>query len=507
MAKGRVIRGFQERLELEGAFQQLAQLREEEERQALARELAARGEAVVPVILRHLSTTNPLVRAAIGLVAQHLPKETIVPVLRGIAANPQRPDQERIAALMILERFLDEPVEESLYAGLRDPDAILRQSLDEVCTYQDQVPDIVLDYVAQLQEEPAEVALAILNMLPSYPAERVLPLLRLLAQDVRVPVAQRALRGLGQVPQPEARAVLEALAPVLPSPLDQEAERAARKLQLRSVEPPQKPLAIWRALATPPDVHGTQAFWLLRRLHGEESWQLLGVLGNIELGVQFAFVLDHVPPDFVSDDAEEPILLPLGGRDEGFGMAWFMDVPIAHARRWLRHLTQQNFRSGYQPPVVYRQQVVEFWWETAGADFAPRPILPDPEPGLLWQTLELMRHPVMDSWYVDPPRTRLQEQRWQRQGFSTDAVYQALQRISPDEFPSDLWPTLASRLEYLAEWFLAAGDPSHARLAMTAAFALREVPYPQNPFAQALVARGLLMLFDELQREKEHWDD
>lgn len=507
MARGRVIRGFQERRELETALQRLAQLQDDQEREALAQELAAKKEAVVPVLLRHLGSANPLLRAAIGLVAQHLPREVIAPALRRVAADPQRTDQERMAALTVLERFLNEPVEESLYAGLRDPEAVLRQSLEEVCAYEDQVPDIVLDYVAQLQDEPADVALAVLDWVPAYPAERVIPLLRLLAQDVRVPVAQRSLRVLGQLPSSEARVILEALAPVLPSPLEQEAERAARKLQMRSVELPERPRAIWRVLATPPDVHGTQAFWLLRRLREEQTWSLLGVLGNVDLGVQFAFVLDQVPSDFVVVESGQPVLLPLGGRDEGLGLAWFMDVSIAYARRWLRHLTRQNFRTSYQPPVVYRHHGIDFWWETAPAGFAPRPILPSPQPDRVWDTLDLMRHPVLDSWYVDPPRTRLDEQRWQRAGFSTEAVQEALQRIDPAAFPDNLWPTVATRLEYLAEWFVAVGDSHHAQLAMTASAALREIPYPQNPFAQALVARGLLIVFDELQREKAHWDD
>ncbi len=506
MTKGRVIRGFQERRELEEALQRLSRLTDEASRHALAQELAGKGEPIIPVLLRHLGTTNPLLRGAIGLVAHYLPREMIAPPLREITANPQRSDQERVAALMILERFLDEPVEDSMYASLRDPEAVIRQSLREVCEYQDAIPDIMLDYVAQLQEEPVDVVFAVLDHVRDFTAEQVIPLLQLLAQDVRVPVARRAVQVLGQTPHPAALAVLEVLQTLLPAPLEQEAERAARKLRLRSVPAPERVSHPWRALVTPPDAQGTQAFWLLRRRENA-AWMLLGVLANVELGVQFAFVLDQVPTDFVTAAPGEPVLLPLAGRDEAYGMAWFMEMPLPYVRRWLRQLFLQNYRSAYQPPVVYRHQIMPFWRETESAGWAPAPEMPTPDPDLVWHTLELLRHPAMDSWYVEPPRTAFQEHQWLQAGLSTEALHEALRHIPPDLFPQDQWTTLADRLTYLAEWFLAGNDHERARLTVAAAHALRTLPYERNPFAQALVARGLMLVFEELQREKDRWDD
>ena len=505
-SKGRVIRGFQERRELEDALQRLSRLTDEASRHTLAQELAQKGEPVVPVLLRHLGTTNPLLRGAIGLVAHYLPRELIAPPLREITANPQRSDQERMAALMILERFLDEPIEDSVYASLRDPEAVIQQSLREVCEYQDTIPDIVLDYVAQLQEEPIDVSLAVMDYMRDFPADQVIPILRLLAQDIRVPVARRAIQVLGQTPHPNALASLEVLRDLVPAPLQQEAERAARKLRLRSVSAAHPAPQQWRALVTPPDAQGTQAFWLLRP-RDDDAWHLLGVLANMGLGVQFAFVLEHVPADFVASSPGEPVLLPLAGRDEAYGMAWFMEVPLSFARRWLRQLTWQNYHTAYQTPVVYRHHVISFWLETQTEGFADPPNLPPPEPEQVWHTLELLQHPALDSWYIEPPRTAFQEHQWLQAGLSTDALHEALQHIPGELFSQEQWNALAERLEYLAEWFLAAEDTERAQLTISAAHALRSLPYEQNPFAQALVARGLMLIFEELQREKERWDD
>jgi len=49
MTKGRVIRGFQERRELEEALQRLSRLTDEASRHALAQELAGKGEPIIPV--------------------------------------------------------------------------------------------------------------------------------------------------------------------------------------------------------------------------------------------------------------------------------------------------------------------------------------------------------------------------------------------------------------------------------------------------------------------------
>ncbi len=491
---------------MEEALQRLSRVMDEAERHTLAQALAQRGERLVPVLLRHLGTTNPLLRGAVGLVAHYMDRDIIAPPLRDIAANPQRSDQERMAALMILERFLDEPVEESLYASLRDPEAVLKQSLREVVEYQHDVPDIVLDYITQLQEEPPDVALAVLDLMRAFPQEETVPLLRLLALDIREPVAEVALRRLGQTSDPAALAALVALSDLLTTSLRGEAERSARKLRLRGVSLSPAPRATWRCLATPPDLHGTQAFWLLRREEGDR-WRLVGVLGNADLGVQFAFALPEVPEGFVPEDASEPVLLPVALENAVEGMAWFAEVAPAHVRRWLQRLTAQNYRSDYQMPVVYREHILTFWQETADAGIAPPPPLPEPAPHRLNDTLGLLTSPAMASWYVDPPRSAFQERRWIQSRMDVEALYAALREIPADAFSPDVWSQVAHRAEQLAEWLVIVGQHDLAVLAVTAAHALRTVPYEQNPFAQALVARGLAFAFEALHREKQRWDD
>ncbi len=508
MAKGRVIHIFQERRELELALKDLSQIRNALERETKARELATRGEALVPIILRHLDTTDPLLRGAMGLVAMYMPRDVIAPPLREVVANPQRSDQERMAALMLLERFLDEPVEESLYAELRNPNAVLEQSLREVLDHQEQLPDIVLDYVNQLQEEPVDVALTVLEIMARHLDDRSLPLLTLLAQDIRYAVAEEACHLLSQTRLPQARAILETLAATLPPPARSAAERGARKMRMRGVPLPAPAPVSWRALTTAPDMHGTHAIWLLREEGDDRT--LVGMLVNMEVGIQFAFVLENVSPDLVPPLPEGHGILPIvmeEGASTEDNMAWFLEIPIGHARRWLRRLTAQNYDNDYQLPVMYRQHAPRFWQETATHGEVPAPDLPSPDLSRLHLTVELFRHPALSTWYLEPPHDAFRERRWLRAGLTEEVFLQALEDIPAELFPETVWEGIARRLHAVAEWFLLAGENELALLTVTAADAVRRVPFKQNPFAQMLVARGLALTFQRLQQARDRWDE
>ncbi len=505
MTSNRVIHTFRERREIDLQLQEIAREQDELSRESMARALAERGEAVIPVLLRHLKTTNPLLRGAIGLVAMFLPRESIAPRLRDIASNPKRTDQERIAALMILERYLEEPVEESLYAELRNPQAVLEQSLREIVEHQDAVPDIVQDYISQLQEEPAEVAHAIIQLSSRFSAEKVLPVLALLAQDVREEVAEPALHTLSRMRLPQALCVLDTLAGLLPSPLQEVAQRGARKLRMSGVQKENPPQVRWRALVSPPDVFGGQTFWLAREESGEQ--EMIGVLGNMDLGLQFAFRLRDVPPDFVPEPENGARMVTVSspdGTEEGPFL--FLDAPLGHVRRWLRVFMHQNYTAEYQLPVVFRQHILRFWWETEQEGLTPPPSAPEPSDDAYLNPLLLFQHPALAAWYVEPPSNVLEERRWLRAGLSERVFTEILSTIDPQAFPAPFWREVAQRLVYMAEWLLIAQETEHARHALAAARSLHQWPHVRNPFAQILLARGLALIFQRLQEAKDQWE-
>ncbi len=506
MTEDRVIRTFQERRQIDLQLQDLAREQDELVREIKARALAERGEAVVPVLLRNLGTTNPLLRGAIGLVAMHLPRPLIAPRLREIAANPQRSDQERLAALMILERYLEEPIEESLYAELRNPRAMLEQSLREVVEHQEAVPDIVSDYVAQLQEEPMEVALTILEITSVFPPEKVLPVLTLLAMDVREEVAELAMYFLGRTRLPRARQVLNALAELLPSPWQDMARRNARKLQMSGVPVEARAPVPWRALVTPPDVLGSQTFWLARE--GAKSRVLLGIMANVNLGLQFAFRLKDVPAGFVPTPSskENPLIIVPPLEDSSEPPYLFLQAPLPHARRWLRTLVHQNYAAEYQLPALLREPLLLFWEETADVQEIPLTPLPEPDTSIYEDPISLFEHPAFNAWYVEIPVTSRQEKRWVRSGLNAETFYRVLDDIDPNTYPPPFWQEVADRLEYMAEWLAVAGDEKMAARALAASHSLRSWPEVYNPFAQLLLGRGLALTFQRLREEKEQWE-
>ncbi len=502
---GRIIRTFQRRQEIHSALKALARVRDERERLKQAEALAQYGEEIIPILLRYLDTTDPFLRGAVGLVVSFLPRETIAPRLREVVMNPARNDQERMTALMFLERFLDEPIEESVYAQLRDPHAVIVQSLREVVTYQKESPDLLLEYVSQLQEEPVEVALMVLSAMSQFPPEEMYPLLQLLAQDVREEVALAVIEALERNPHPTGLAILDLLAHLADEPIRTRGRRASTKMRMRGVRPADRPDTQWRTLVTPPDIHGSQAFWLLRNRGGRYS--LLGLLTNMALGIQFAFYLNDVPDGLVPEQPVGQILPVAMGDDptQPSEVAWFLEAPVGHVRRWLKRLVMQNYHSAYQLPVSYRHWGAHFWWETAHIPEATLS-LPAPRPPSLEEAFFLFRHPVLHQWYMDLPRDPEQERMWVQQGLEYSTLLSAFIEVR-DRVPADVWPGLSPPLRALAEWMLLAGEEELAQFAVDGARAMEELSYEENPYAQALVLRGLDMLFTELRRARDHWDE
>ncbi len=505
MSQGRVIRTFRERLEIEEKLQALARERDDHARNALAQELAQRGERIVPVILRHLKTTNPLLRASLGLVASYLPADIITPALYRVVSDPQRSDQERMAALMILERFLGEEIEDSMYAELRDPDAVMEQALREVVENLHEYPEIIIDFIAQLEEEPSDVALMLLNIAERFPEDQTFPILVALAYDLRPEVAELALHLLGKTHHPEALPALTTLVDFLPTPQRTTAERSARKLRLKggiryTYEP-----TTWRTFASAPDIHGTQAFWLLRT--GSPPYLLISLLANVDLGIQFAFVLHEIPQEFIpptenkAQRASIPLDVSINATERR--IAWLREIPVAHARRWLKNLTIQNYVNAYTVPTMYRLHITRFWQETREEGLAATPTLPSFSYNALPDPQRFFEHEAFLLWNITPIRDVFQDRGDTSAPPTIEAFYAAVQRVRSQDFAPGTWHHVAERLLQTAEWFMVIGEPRMAEQAVAVAHIMRTTEYEMNPFARLLVERGIFEKFQRLRRKHE----
>ncbi|MGC8782511.1 MAG: hypothetical protein ACP5UQ_16745, partial [Anaerolineae bacterium] len=196
-AEGKILTGLMERRALEVLFDELARATEPAARVRLAQDLAGRGSTILPVFLARLATEDPHVRGGLGLLVQQMDRDVIVPALKDVLRAHDHSEQARVTALTLLERYLDEQVEEGLVAAAGDPDDVARQSLRELIHAMDHNPAAVIEYLTQLAQQPADTPGLLMRALPSLmPLPHLITLLRMLAQGEDARLAQQALEQL-----------------------------------------------------------------------------------------------------------------------------------------------------------------------------------------------------------------------------------------------------------------------------------------------------------------------
>ena len=100
-----------------------------------------------------------------------------------MARDRNRSDRTRLSALTILDRYLEEPVDDSLMAGLQDSDSVALRSLNELIAAMTEDETAVIEYLVQLATQPPEVLGIILDAVPRLPPHPYLiTLLRMIAQ-------------------------------------------------------------------------------------------------------------------------------------------------------------------------------------------------------------------------------------------------------------------------------------------------------------------------------------
>ena len=303
----KVLTGLMERRALEAAFAALAGATSVEEVARRADAIAGYGSTALPGLLARLDTDDPALRGGLAQVARRLDREAVVAALRDVARSHNRSDRARLSALTILDRYLDEPIDDSLMAGLQDSDSVALRSLNELIAAMTEDETAVIEYLVQLATQPPEVLGIILNAVPRLPSHPYLvTLLRMIAQGESPSEARTAIEQLGRLRMPEALSALEALTMTLPPAFSALAERSARKLRLsgvRGAEPQfDGEAATWRTLISPVDGAGVQVVWFIRRAAEQDAGTLLTVITRDPEGIAACFGSDKVsverlPPD------------------------------------------------------------------------------------------------------------------------------------------------------------------------------------------------------------------
>ena len=125
----KIITTLRDRLEIERQVQSLIEIESEDEFLARARHIAESGAQVVAVILDGLDQTRSRELNVLGAIASFYPhRQEILNKLYSAAANTERPDRERVSAMLIMERFLEQTPDPYLLQTLDDPRAVALES-------------------------------------------------------------------------------------------------------------------------------------------------------------------------------------------------------------------------------------------------------------------------------------------------------------------------------------------------------------------------------------------
>lgn len=509
--KGKVITSFRQRRSLELALQDLRNVSDHDELESRARALAESDAPVLQALLRSLRTSDPRLIGGLGTVSLYLDEGEIVPALRRVATDPLRTDEERMSAILILDRFLGEKIDRHLIENLRNPNAIARESLRQVMMEAQEDRSIWLEYLEQLEEQADDVAFMVMDMMLELEEDGCVEPLRLLAQEPRLSIAQEALRLLGTLRLPDAVVALETLIPNIPPTLHPLAERNLRKLRFSGVkvEASSWQEADWRILATPVDGEGGQALWMLTEQPEGDDTRFLGILISEDEGLKQAFGGDRVPVEQTRlhsvQDAESPFVVMAGG--EGHYLL-FQEVPLSYAQAIVAGALERNFAFDHPVPSYYRLLNPYLWSlhsknpaDRGSSSLGEEPTRDDDVEVLLPQTPELLDHPAFAGWIIQTPDIFKLAAR-ALLGTESDHA-QAVNALLASLDEEDECTRYRDRLERMREWLVFTGDEPILRLAQVLVISLESTPPVQHPFFRRMAERGLQAAQDHLRDNLE----
>jgi hypothetical protein len=498
----KVLTGLMERRALEAAFAALAGATSVEEVARHADAIAGYGSAALPGLIARLDTDDPTLRGGLAQVARRLDREAVVAALREVASVRNRSDRTRLSALTILDRYLDEPADDSLMAGLQDSDSVALRSLNELIAAMAEDETAVIEYLVQLATQPLEVLGIILDAVPRLPPHPYLvTLLRMIAQGESPSEARTAIEQLGRLRMPEALSALDALTMTLPPAFSALAERSARKLRMsgvRGAEPQiHREAATWRALISPVDGAGVQVVWFIRRAGKQDAGTLLTVITRDPEGIAACFGSDkvsveHLPPD-----------QPLGNiynfaQDETITALQLLESEFDAGRRVVHTALERHWATGTLPPLEYRYFNPLLWdAEPLCADVAT-PEAGDYSPA---QMAGLLDHPVFAGWFWRDD-AMFDAARRIKSGASASMRARQIDSVAATHFGAEVVASYQHRLEATACWLARAAQPDAAAMSMRAAAHIFASAPAESPFIRRLIGIGLDVAAVSLQTSR-----
>ncbi len=483
----RVLTGFMERRALGAAVAELAEITDPELVAKRAQEIAQHGSAALAALLAALETDDPQLRGGLGQIAKRLDRDLVVPALQQAARTRERSDHARLTALTILDRFLGETVDESMLAGLQDPDGVALQSLRELTRAMTDDPLAIVEYLGQLMAQPPEVAHMILDAVPQLPPDpNLVTLLRMLAQDENGAIAQKAIDRLSRTRSTEALQALTSLALTLPPTTATLAERGQRKLRLSGVYDAADPHPHIRALLSPIDGAGAQVIWFIENSAAQDVGQSLTLIARDPDGLAFAWgsptaLTGSLPPAgpegsvySVASEAGTPALL-------------MVEAPVAVARSVVQQALKLNWAAGTPPPLDYRLLNPLIWADGDSGEASPLPAPADRTPHEL---AALLDHPVFATWFWQSEAVLAAAKRL-RMGYTGAARTQEITALATTHFGPSILKGYQQRLEGMARWLSLANQTSTAEMAMAAAAHLATCMPAESPIVRRLIGMGL----------------
>jgi len=503
-----VLNSLQLRWEVERSLQDLRQADKPEEIVAALEKL--RGfppEQVVDALVRNLDTDDPSWRARLGMLSRALPREETVEKLKKAALDRNKDEQTRATALMILERYLEVPIEPSLLSGFGSPEGVARQSVWEALRQTEEDPFVWLDYVQQLMEQPLDVILLVERVLASEENPRVATPLRLLALEGEAVVAQEALRLLGKLATKEAASALYTLVPNLPFPLKDVASREYRKLSLRGIEPTLvRPGAEgWRVLISPPDSAGKQFIWFVQQ---SEETQIAKVFLGLLVGHDKGIVEAVGRLDQKLEEGFPPVsrtgTVHLVHLQPGGGYVPFLEASYGYGMHLLRSALEANFTSNTPLPTAYRLLSDTIWrWNVP--EYREKVVKADTA-SLRSRTPELLDHIGFINWFLMDEKLYLLAWEHRDEDLPDKLPGQLRKSIRQwlDEFlTEETLENFRRWLKTMAEWLVNAEEPYLARLAVAASMKTREDSFSHIPFFYALAERSFRAVHSRFHTEEK----
>ena len=499
---GKVLTGLLERRRREAAFRELAHIDKLDELVRQATKIAEDGNNAIPVLLAMLDTDDPQLRGGLGQVAVHLERDLVVPALQDVVRSATSSDQARVNALTILDRFLDEPMDESLLANLRNPDMVAQQSLSELQSEMARDRFAVIDYLNQLSGQSPEVTQMILDaavLMP--PAPHLVTLLRMVAQGEDQAMASGAIDQLSRMQLPASIEALSTLAKTLPPEQAELARRGARKLLMRGVTEPQNSAHDyhWRTFLSPVDGHGAQFVWFTGQPKGNRDAIIFSVLTHDPVGIAASFSTRDAIDLALPAQTELGRIYVISTGEDGPALI-LLAVPFAEAQQAVRVALHRNWESGFPTPSTYRLLNPLIW----GADFSeseeseasgiPEPMA-ETRPANERSLDRLLDHPFFESWrHAAAEQIRAWMFSEIRDNLASTDRETTISLLVERIFDPDTSASYQRRLTAMGRWLEQASDRKNARLAGLAAEQLSLHGAEEAPFARQLIGRGLDIL-------------